>query len=166
MKTEKVERFEHDQLPTFGVGSELDRKGWGSVFRQLIVRGALEVDHENYGALCLTQAGEAILRGKESVRLRQEASSFTARGLLKKKASRLEVAESDKALFEALRAERSRLAKAQNVPAYVIFHDATLAAIAAARPANEAALAEIPGIGASKIERYGAEILEIVGAGA
>lgn len=163
VKTEKVERFEHDQLPTFGVGSELDRKGWGSVFRQLIVRGALEVDHENYGALCLTQAGEAILRGKESVRLRQEASSFTARGLLKKKASRLEVAESDKALFEALRAERSRLAKAQNVPAYVIFHDATLAAIATARPANEAALAEIPGIGASKIERYGAEILEIVG---
>ncbi|EKM99441.1 DNA helicase RecQ [Acidocella sp. MX-AZ02] len=165
VKTEKVERFEHDQLPTFGVGSELDRKGWGSVFRQLIVRGALEVDHENYGALCLTESGEAILRGKESVRLRQEATSGTARGLLKKKANRLEVAEADQALFEALRAERSRLAKAQNVPAYVIFHDATLAAIATARPANAAALAEIPGIGASKIERYGAEILEIVGAG-
>ncbi|WP_234731575.1 DNA helicase RecQ [Acidocella facilis] len=165
VKTEKVERFEHDQLPTFGVGSELDRKGWGSVFRQLIVRGALEVDHENYGALCLTESGEAILRGKESVRLRQEASSGTARGLLKKKANRLEVAEGDQPLFEALRAERSRLAKAQNVPAYVIFHDATLAAIATARPANAAALAEIPGIGASKIERYGAEILEIVGCG-
>ncbi|MGE4482857.1 DNA helicase RecQ [Acidocella sp.] len=165
VKTEKVERFEHDQLPTFGVGSELDRKAWGSVFRQLIVRGALEVDHENYGALCLTPMGEAILRGQESVRLRQETSRGTARGVLKKKASRLELAEADKPLFEALRAERSRLAKAQNVPAYVIFHDATLAAIAATRPANTAALAEIPGIGASKIERYGAEILEIVEAG-
>ncbi|MCB5943962.1 DNA helicase RecQ [Acidocella sp. KAb 2-4] len=162
VKTEKIERFEHDQLPTFGVGTELDRKGWASVFRQLIVRGALEVDHENYGALCLTPAGEAILRGKESVRLRRETASGSARTLLKKKAERLEVAAADQALFEALRAERARLAKAQNVPAYVIFHDATLAAIAAARPASTAELARIPGIGASKIERYGAAILGII----
>ena len=165
VKTEKIERFEHDQLPTFGVGTELDRKGWGSVFRQLIVRGALEVDHENFGALCLTAAGETILRGKETVRLRQETASGSARTILKKKAGRLEVAAQDQTLFEALRAERTRLAKEQNVPAYVIFHDTTLAAIAAARPGSEAAMAQIPGMGASKIERYGALILSIIATG-
>lgn len=162
VKTDKIGRFEHDQLPTFGVGTELDRKGWGSVFRQLVVRGALEVDHENFGALCLTQAGEAILRGKETVRLRQETASSSARTLLKKKAGRLEVAAQDQARFELLRAERTRLAKEQSVPAYVIFHDATLAAIAVARPGSEAALAQIPGMGVSKIERYGAMILSII----
>jgi ATP-dependent DNA helicase RecQ len=165
VKTEKIERFEHDQLPTFGVGTELDRKGWGSVFRQLIVLGAVEVDHENFGALRLAGPGEAILRGKETVRLRQEPAATSARGLLKKKNIRLEVAPQDQPLFEALRAERTRLAKEQNVPAYVIFHDATLAALAAARPANLAALAQIPGLGASKLERYGRAILEIIGAG-
>ncbi len=165
VKTEKIERFEHDQLPTFGVGSELDRKGWGSVFRQLIVRGALEVDHENFGALRLAGPGEAILRGRETVRLRQEPAATSARGLLKKKNARLEVAAQDQKLFEALRAARTRLAKEQNVPAYVIFHDATLAALAAARPANLAALAQIPGLGASKLERYGRAILEIIEAG-
>jgi ATP-dependent DNA helicase RecQ len=162
IKTDKIARFEHDQLPTFGVGKELDRKGWGSVFRQLIVSGALEVDHENYGALCLTPAGEAILRGKETVRLRQETASSSARSLLKKKAGRLEVAAQDQNLFELLRAERTRLAKEQNVPAYVIFHDTTLASIAAARPGNTPALAEIPGMGASKIERYGTLILNLI----
>ncbi len=165
VKTEKIERFEHDQLPTFGVGTELDRKDWGSVFRQLIVRGALEVDHENFGALGVTATGETILRGKETVKLRKEAANSSTRTILKKKAGRLEVAAQDQALFEALRAERARLAKEQNVPAYVIFHDATLAAIAAARPGSEAALTQIPGIGTSKIERYGAMILNIVTAG-
>jgi ATP-dependent DNA helicase RecQ len=163
-KNEKIERFGHDQLPTFGVGTELDRKGWGSVFRQLIVRGALEVDHDNFGALCLTTSGEAILRGRETVLLRKETASGSARTILKGKAGRPEVAGKDQALFEALRAERTRLAREQNVPAYVIFHDSTLAAIAAARPGSEAALTEIPGMGASKIGRYGAAILSIIAA--
>jgi ATP-dependent DNA helicase RecQ len=162
VKTEKIMRFEHEQLPTFGVGKELDRKGWGSVFRQLIVGGALAVDHENFGALCLTPAGEAILRGKETVRLRQETAGGTARTLLKKKAGRLEVAARDENLFELLRAGRTRLAKEQNVPAYVIFHDSTLAVLAATRPGSEAALAQIPGMGATKIERYGKMILGII----
>ena len=121
------------------------------MFRQLIVRGALEVDHENFRALCLTAAGETVLRGKETVKLRKETASGSARTILKKKAGRLEVAAQDQTLFEALRAERTRLAKEQNVPAYVIFHDATLAAIAAARPGSEAAMAQIPGMGPPKL---------------
>ncbi len=162
VKTEKVMKFGHENLPTFGVGTELDRKGWGSVFRQLIVRGAIEPDHEAFGALRMTKSAAAILRGTEVVHLRRDRSTTASSSVMKKKAERVAVAPESAALFEALRAERSRLAKEQNVPAYVIFHDAILAAIANARPRNNAELADIPGMGTTKIERYGAVVLAAV----
>ncbi len=162
ISNEKIERFGHDKLPTFGVGTELDRKGWGAVFRQLVARGALEVDHESYGALCVTELGDAVMRGREKMFFRQEHASKDARAVLKKKAERMALAPADEALFEALRAERARLAKEQKLPAYVIFHDATLAAIAASRPADKQALGQLPGLGTTKLERYGDAILAIV----
>jgi ATP-dependent DNA helicase RecQ len=162
VKTDKITQFQHDKLPTFGVGTELDRKEWASVFRQLIVRGAIAVDHEAFGALCMTQAGEPILRGKEPVALRRDSKPAASVAAAKKKAGRVELNQSDGKLFEALRAERARLAKEQNVPAYIIFHDATLAAIAAARPASLGELGEIPGMGRSKVEHYGQLVLEVV----
>jgi ATP-dependent DNA helicase RecQ len=161
VKTEKILRFGHDQLPTFGVGTELDRKGWGAVFRQLIVRGAIAVDHDAFGALRATAAAQPILRGTQMVELRREQAGAAAR-ILKKKAERVALAGDAAGLFEALRAERARLAREQNVPAYVIFHDATLAAIAQARPENLAALGEIPGMGRTKLERYGETVLAAV----
>jgi ATP-dependent DNA helicase RecQ len=158
--TEKITRFSHEKLPTFGVGKELDRKEWGSVFRQLIVRGLIAVDHDHFGALRMTQAAEPVLRGREAISLRRDVFAPPVR----RPRERAALAPAASGLFEALRTERARLAKEQSVPAYVIFHDATLAAIASARPRTLAALADIPGMGRSKLERYGAMILGLVAA--
>ncbi len=157
LKTEKIVRFGHDKLPTFGVGVELDRKAWGSVFRQLTARGVIGADHEAFGALRMTEAAEAILRGSQEVHLRRDQKPAAA--LTKNRAERAELALPEQALYEALRAERARMAREQSVPAYVIFHDTTLLAVAAARPSSLEALREIPGMGRSKIERYGAAVL-------
>ena len=161
-RNEKIERFEHDKLPTFGVGTELDRKGWGAVFRQLVARGALEVDHESHGALRVTEYGDGVLRGRERMFFRQDHGGKSASAMLKKKAERLTLAPEDETLFEALRTERAKLAKEQKLPAYVIFHDSTLAAIAAARPRDRQALGQLPGLGTTKLDRYGEAILAIV----
>jgi ATP-dependent DNA helicase RecQ len=160
LKTDKITRFGHDKLPTFGVGKELDRKGWSSVFRQLIVRGLVAVDHEAFGALMMTQIAEPILRGTEPVHFRQDKTASAA--LIKKKNERLALAPEAESLYEILRSERTRLAREQNVPAYVIFHDATLAAIATARPATLEHLGDIPGLGRTKMERYGEMVLAAV----
>jgi ATP-dependent DNA helicase RecQ len=162
VKTDKVSQFQHDKLPTFGVGTELDRKEWASVFRQLIVRGAIAVDHEAFGALVMTEAGKPILRGEAQVFLRRDGTPRAAVGVIKKKPERAALNPADAALFDELRAERARLAREQNVPAYIIFHDSTLAAIATARPRSLAALGEIPGMGRSKVEHYGEMVLAIV----
>jgi len=159
-KTEKTTRFGHDKLPTFGVGTELDRNGWGALFRQLIVRGVIEVDHDAFGALRMTAAGAPILRGEEPILLPRERSAAASASLIKKQPVPRDAAASE--LYETLRAARTRLAREQNVPAYVIFHDTTLLAIAAARPATPQDLAGIPGMGAKKIERYGAAVLAAV----
>jgi ATP-dependent DNA helicase RecQ len=164
--TEKITRFGHDQLPTFGVGKEQDRKGWGAVFRQLIVRGAVAVDHESFGALCMTAVAEPILRGTEPVSFRRDRSTTAASTLIKKKNERIALGGAAATLFEILRAERTRLAREQNVPAYVIFHDTTLAAIATARPNSMEALAEIPGMGRTKLDRYGQAVLAAVNSAA
>ncbi|HUM08167.1 MAG TPA: DNA helicase RecQ [Acidocella sp.] len=162
VKTEKIVRLNHDQLPTFGVGTELDRKGWGSVFRQLVVRGMIEVDHDAFGALRMTQAAEPILRGHEPVHLRRERTASAAAAVMKKKNERAVLGAEDSELYEILRGERARLAREQGVPAYIIFHDATLAAIATARPRTLDELGDIPGMGKSKIERYGDAVLVAV----
>ncbi|MGO9816912.1 MAG: DNA helicase RecQ [Acidocella sp.] len=162
VKTEKIVRLNHDQLPTFGVGTELDRKGWGSVFRQLVVRGMIEVDHDAFGALRMTLAAEPILRGHEPVHLRRERTASAAAAVMKKKNERAVLGAEDSELYEVLRGERARLAREQGVPAYIIFHDATLAAIATARPRTLDELGDIPGMGKSKIERYGTAVIVAV----
>jgi ATP-dependent DNA helicase RecQ len=163
--TEKITRFNHQTLPTFGVGTELDRKTWSSVFRQLVARGVIAVNHDAFGALQMTDAATPILRGTELILLRRETRATAA--TIRKKTERTELTGAAASLFQRLRSERARLAREQNVPAYVIFHDATLAAIAAARPQDEDDLKDIPGMGKTKIDRYGAVILQTVaGAGA
>jgi ATP-dependent DNA helicase RecQ len=163
IKTEKIERFNHGKLPTFGVGTELDRKTWISVFRQLVARGIIMVNQDAFGALQMTEIAEPILRGTEAVLLRRDAKQSAA--AIRKKADRPELSGEAAALFQLLRAERGRLAHDQNVPAYVIFHDATLAAIAAAKPRDKADLQDIPGMGKTKIDRYGDVILQVVAGG-
>ena len=162
--SEKIQRFGHDRLPTFGVGKDLDRKAWGSVFRQLVAHGVLEVAHDAYGALRLTPTAKPILRGERQVAFRRDQPSTTRRKSrqLADRPPETEAGVGSAALFQALRAERSRLAREQGVPPYIIFHDSTLMALADRRPRNLADLADVPGMGQKKIERYGTALLALI----
>jgi ATP-dependent DNA helicase RecQ len=170
-KNEKIERAGHDSLPTFGVGKDFDKREWNSIFRQLVVMGVLEVAHDAYGALRATEAARPILRGERQVRLRRDKSSNMKRALKAAVKARTpdfaaSLAPDTARIFEALRVERSRLAKEQSVPPYVIFHDSTLIALASRKPRSLTDFNDIPGMGLKKIERYGAAVLAVVAAGA
>ena len=130
----------------------------------MLVRGLVEVDQDQFGALRPMALADPILRGKEQVLFRRDRSTAASANLLKKKNERIALDPEATALFDALRGERTRLAREQGVPAYVIFHDTTLAAIATARPMSLDALAEIPGMGRTKVERYGAVVIATVAA--
>ena len=163
--TDKVNQWRHAELSTFGVGAELSEQEWRGVARQLVASGLLEVDHGAYGALKLTEASRAVLKGEREVSLRKQVLRAKAR-----KKPRLAPAGApagaESGLFERLRAWRADTARAHGVPAYVIFHDATLRDIAHARPASIEALRAISGVGVRKLEAYGAEILALVTQGA
>ncbi len=162
--TEKVVRNGHDQLSVFGIGGELDARGWRSVIRQLIVQGYLIVDQHRYGALVLTEHSRALLRGEVSLRLREDKKDPLVRK--KTPASKSIVSEQDRELWDALRACRLRLAAEHNVPPYVIFHDATLMQMMEVRPDSPGALLGISGVGQAKLERYGEQFLDVIrGAG-
>ncbi len=159
--TAKVRQFGHQSLSTYGIGADLDGKRWRGVFRQLVAAGHLEADSERFGALRLTATATALLRGEQSLRLRLEtARRERSRGADVTPAAELPPEAS--ARFDALRQWRSETAKAQNVPAYVIFHDSTLRGIARDHPRNLAELAAIGGVGAGKLDRYGDAVLAVL----
>jgi ATP-dependent DNA helicase RecQ len=165
--TERVQQLHHNELKTFGVGAALSDQQWRAVFRQLIALGFLEADAEAYGAFKLTEAARAVLTGGTQVALREEAEKpkGSKRGARDKRTARVLPANAGPgapALLEALRAWRLKTAQEHGVPAYVIFHDATLAAVAAAQPRSIDDLHGISGIGATKLARYGEPLLEIV----
>jgi ATP-dependent DNA helicase RecQ len=162
--TERVVRLKHDRLKTFGVGAELDRRGWLSVFRQLVAQGLILPDLAGHGGLALAPAAAEILRGTRTVRFRLDPRGPT-RQSRKPDRKIAEAAELDlgaRALWEALRAWRLEEARRQELPPYVIFHDSTLLEVARRRPISLTSLANIPGVGASKLERYGTAIIAIV----
>ncbi len=160
---ERSSRNGHDKLAVFGIGADLDANSWRGLFRQLIALGHLTTDDEGYGTLQLTETARPLLRGETTFRMRKPSKS--ARGKVKKeketKASTT-VANADQALFAALKALRLRLAGEARLPPYVICHDRTIAELAAKRPSNEDALRDITGLGASKIKRYGADLLATI----
>jgi ATP-dependent DNA helicase RecQ len=167
--TERVQRFGHDRLKTFGVGSELDKREWHSVFRQLVAQGHLEVDVEGHGGLHLSETAPAVLRGEVPVAFRSDATD--SGGGRRRAGARNAVAAfdgagapGDEALWQALRARRLDLAREQNVPPYVIFHDATLLEMVRRRPRDLAAMGVIPGVGRSKLSRYGETFLAVIAA--
>jgi len=160
--TERVTRLGHDQLKTFGVGTELDARGWLSVIRQLVAQGHLAPDPEGHGGLQLAPSGEEVLRGRRELRLRREAPRERIRRRRTAASVSTELDPAAQALWEALRAWRLDEARRQELPPYVIFHDATLIEVARRRPASLAALTEIPGIGRSKLDRYGAAVLAVL----
>jgi ATP-dependent DNA helicase RecQ len=168
-KTEKVAQFGHDSLSTFGIGAEFSEAQLRGVLRQLIATGALAVDGQAFNTLQLTDGSRAVLRGETQVRLR-ESISLPARSRRRSGAPKAAPAVAagltpdGQVRFTALRAWRAEVAREHNLPSYVIFHDATLAAIAALAPRTLAQLQGISGIGAKKLEAYGDEVLRVVSA--
>ena len=158
-RSERTERWGHDTLAVFGAGADVDENEWRSVFRQLVALGFVTVDHDAYGALKLAEPSRAVLKGERPVEMRRTVAR-PARG--KRPRGALALPPADAGLTERLRAWRRAEAQTQGVPAYVIFSDATLAEIAARRPASAAELAEVNGIGAKKLERYGEQVLALV----
>jgi ATP-dependent DNA helicase RecQ len=161
-KTDRIRQFGHDQLPTYGIGKEFSRDQWRSIFRQLVTHGLLTTDMEGHGGLRLSsdELCRPVLRGETKVHLREDLAAKVKRDLKATSKDRPVLDnDDDEQLFQTLRALRLHLAKAQNVPPYVIFHDTTLMALAKQRPENLAAMRTIPGIGAAKLERYGEEFL-------
>ncbi len=156
--TEKVKARGHDRLPTFAVGRDLPRAGWQAVFRQMMGRDLVRPDPDRHGALRMTEAARPVLRGEEPVHLREDSVS-EARSRPEPRAL---VADEDAPLLAALKAHRRRLAEAAKVPPYVIFNDRSLIEMAERRPATLDGFAGITGVGATKLERYGASFLEVI----
>ncbi len=161
--TEKVRRFGHDQLSTYGIGEELGRSGWKSVIRQLVAANYLTVDMAGYGALKLTSACKPVLKGEETVELRKEPKRSRSKTSTRKKtAPDLPDTPEAEALFERLRTKRSALADEQNVPPYVIFPDRTLIDMVRQRPQTRREFADLHGVGKVKLERYADEFLPLL----
>jgi ATP-dependent DNA helicase RecQ len=163
--TEKVKERGHHELPTFGIGKDLDAKVWSSVIRQIVAQDLALPPGERAWSLLPTPAGMDVLRGQRQVTLRKEPEkSKTSRSTRSKSKSLLGkgMNDSDAELFEALRKLRSNLAKEGGVPAYVIFPDATLLEMARLKPTTEARLLDISGVGPKKAERYGDEFLQVI----
>jgi ATP-dependent DNA helicase RecQ len=160
--TARVTQWGHDQLNVFGIGAELDEGAWRNVFRQLVALGYVRPDHDAYGALCLTDTSRPVLKGEQRVDMRSVLPRKARPAKSRRGATAGALPAADAGLLEQLKAWRMEQAREQSVPAFVIFHDRTLAEIAAARPADMDALGAISGIGAKKIERYGAALLDLV----
>ncbi|MBF0163780.1 MAG: DNA helicase RecQ [Magnetococcales bacterium] len=172
-QTERVLKFGHQQISTFGIGKELSSGQWRSVFRQLVAGGFLSVDVEGHGGLHLNENSRPVLRGEQPILFRNDPIPGTASRIKERKTDKRQErtrvaatpatpAESD--LWEALRAMRMELAREQNVPPYVIFHDATLREIAEVMPTTQEELAEVHGVGSSKLKNYGERVLQVVAA--
>ncbi len=168
--TDKVKQFFHERVSTFGIGAEYSETQLRGVLRQLIAIGAVEVDAEKFNTLRLTDGSRAVLRGEVPVRLRESVSQPAQRRSRRERTGGASAAApaaaaaldtAGQARFAALKAWRAEVAKAHNLPAYVIFHDATLAAIAERQPASLADLQGISGMGAKKLEAYGADVLRV-----
>ncbi len=163
-RTDNVAKFNHEKLPTFGVGKDRKPADWRSIFRQLSAIGLIAQDLMEHGRWWVTDEGWGVLKGKQKVELRKIVASATGKGARRDRraATAAIVGDADSALLESLRSLRTRLARAQNVPAYVVFSDRTLVELATHRPTTAAAMREIHGIGDTKLERYGADFLAII----
>lgn len=164
--TDKVTEKGHDRIKTFGCGTELSKQEWHSVFRQLVAHGLLCADPEGHGGLVLTESAPAVLKGEQTVRLRRDPAAQGrvggSRTAARPRAATTDLSPADDVLWHALKALRLELAREQGVPPYVIFHDATLMEMVREKPQELDELGTLPGVGARKLERYGAYFLDII----
>lgn len=160
--TTRVLDLQHQTLSVFGVGQDLSEQAWRSVLRQLLASGMLTVDQEGYGTLALTDASRPVLKGEQRLIMRRESRPVVTADSLRLHKGHERLPGVSQVVFESLRAWRAEVARSHGVPAYVIFHDATLREIALAMPQELSSLAEISGVGARKLESYGLDILTCV----
>jgi ATP-dependent DNA helicase RecQ len=159
-ENDRIFQWDHNHLPTYGVGKDLDVNQWRSVFRQLVARGFFSVDLEGYGSLRLEPKCRPLLKGEETIDLRREPKKTAA-----KRQTRTPLpADIDVGLWEALRECRRKLAEEQGVPPYVIFHDKTLQEMCALRPASLKQFGQLSGVGERKREKYGEAFLAVIAA--
>ncbi|MCC7546413.1 MAG: DNA helicase RecQ [Burkholderiales bacterium] len=160
---QRVERWQHHRLSVFGIGADIDEDAWRGIIRQLVALGLVAVDHQAHGALVLTGLSRAVLKGEQPVQMRRTEKAGRGKPRAAKPAP-TGLSDDQAAVLERLRAWRRDEARAQGVPAYVIFHDATLEEIARLRPRSLVRLATIGGIGTRKLERYGEALLALLDA--
>ena len=162
---ERIARFGHDKISTYGIGKEHDARTWRAILRQMIALRLIDVDLTGHGGLSISEAGRLFLREKPQLMLRVPAKPQVTRDKSDRHDRNQALAimpETDRPLFQALREKRTEIARAQNVPPYVIFHDKTLIELAAARPGSRAQMAKVPGVGEAKLDRYGAAFLTVI----
>ena len=164
--TDKVRKFGHHELSTFGIGADVAEAEWRLLLRQLVALHLVDVDYERFNVLRLTESSRAVLRGERKIELRRQAATARTRQKKSRAGESLRaeasLGEAEAAAFGRLRDWRAQIARTHGVPAYVVFHDSTLRAIAQARPASLEALRAIPGLGERKLANYGAELLAVV----
>jgi ATP-dependent DNA helicase RecQ len=164
VQNDRIAQFGHDRITTFGIGTEHDARTWKAVLRQLIALRLVDVDLAGHGGLSIAPAGRDFLREKPRLMLRVPRAPRARRGKTIRGAAQSAVAEVDRDLFQALRQTRLEIARGQNLPPYVIFHDKTLIELAAARPRSRAEMASVPGVGEAKLDRYGPAFLAVIAA--
>lgn len=164
--SDRIRNFGHDQVSTYGIGSDLSKSEWQNIFRQLVASNLLAPNADGHGGLHITSKGRVFIKSKSALPMRHHVktsnSERSGRGSLKPAGIAVIINEGDQGLYESLKTARSLLAKAQKVPAYVIFHDKTLAELARHKPATLQAMLDINGIGEAKLERYGQPLLDVI----
>ena len=165
MDSERIQQWRHDKLSTYGIGSERSEAEWRAILRQAIAQGYVSVDYESYNALKLTETARAVLKGEQSVQMRQYEKPQKAakqKRAVSKGYDETDLSAQGQHIFEKLRGWRMETARLHNVPAYVIFHDSTLRDIAKANPSSLEDLRGVSGVGEKKLATYGEEIVKLV----
>ena len=165
-KNERIEKFGHDTLSTYGIGTEHSSKEWQSLIRQIVARGLVYVDMDAHGGLKITTQGAQFLKDKDALQLRLDpkttGSASASRSSRKTDPALSLDSEADKELFMDLKALRLSIAKDHNVPPYVVFHDKTLIDMALRKPQNIDEMSVVPGVGKSKLAKYGEKFLDAI----
>ncbi|MCG6114000.1 MAG: DNA helicase RecQ [Mesorhizobium sp.] len=159
---DRIKQSGHDRVSTYGIGTEHDNRTWRAILRQLIAQRFISVDLAGHGGLSIAPNGRDFLRDKPTLMLRVPAPPRARRDKVARSAAVSAIADGDRNLFEALRQKRTEIARTQNLPPYVIFHDKTLIELAAARPTSRAEMANVPGVGDAKLDRYGPAFLSVI----
>ena len=164
IENKRIKGFRHDAVSTFGIGKELSRQNWKSVYRQIVAAGYADIDWQGYGGLSLTPKGRAVLKSKARICLRKEVVSARKppRTVREKRSLEAPHLEFPQSLFEGLRQRRLEIAKEMQVPPYIIFHDRTLKEMASKRPVSLKEMAGLFGVGDSKLKKFGQKFVDFM----